>query len=411
MLPNGPLKIRYQILPHLLAFVLSASVGSAQSPTQQIAFDYFGDPVQLEADASLVVGFNVSLSEKAIQAFATTISSGKYMPVVQALLDFKAEKELDDWLYYQLIRKTAGNISPKAQNYYRYTLYKWFLLTRSGYDATLKIGGDKILFYVRSDENIYNIPFYSKDGHQYVCLNYHDYGSNIDFTKEKFSEVPLPALADGKAFSYKITRLPDFKAAAYEEKDIQFSYYQDDYRFKIKLNPQVKTIFANYPVVDYASYFNIPLSHETYGSLIPLLKKYTSGMTVKGGVDYLMRFTRYAFMFKPDAENFGSEKRLTPEQTLLYPESDCEDRAALFFCLVKEIYNLPMIVLTYPQHVTIAVKFDKPLGRAIIYNGEKYSVCEPTPQKTDLEIGKLLPSLRHQPFEVAYSYMPGQLDK
>jgi hypothetical protein len=60
-------------------------------------------------------------------------------------------------------------------------------------------------------------------------------------------------------------------------------------------------------------------------------------MTVKGGVDYLMRFTRYAFMFKPDAENFGSEKRLTPEQTLLYPESDCEDRAALFFCLVKEI--------------------------------------------------------------------------
>jgi hypothetical protein len=70
-----------------------------------------------------------------------------------------------------------------------------------------------------------------------------------------------------------------------------------------------------------------------------------------------------------------------------------------------------MIVLTYPQHVTIAVKFDKPLGRAIMYNGEKYSVCEPTPQKTDLEIGKLLPSLRHQPFEVAYSYMPGQLDK
>ena len=119
-----------------------------------------------------------------------------------------------------------------------------------------------------------------------------------------------------------------------------------------------------------------------------------------------MHFTLYAFLFKTDSENFGAEKRLTPEQTLLYDESDCDDRAALFFYLVKEIYNLPMIVLDYPEHVTVAVKFSKAFGKPIVYNGDKYSVCEPTPQRTDLRIGKLLSALTKEPYTISYVYNP-----
>jgi hypothetical protein len=129
-------------------------------------------------------------------------------------------------------------------------------------------------------------------------------------------------------------------------------------------------------------------------------------MNQKNGVDYLMRFTRYAFSYEKDTENFGAEKRLSPEQTLLYDNSDCDDRAGLFFYLVKEFYNLPMIVLSYPQHITIAVKFDKPIGDVIIYKGNDYSVCEPTPQKEDLRIGESLPNLRKAPYDVVYSYNP-----
>jgi hypothetical protein len=332
----------------------------------------------------------------------------KYGPVIKALTSYKAQFKLDDWLYYQLIRKTVQQISPKAENYHRYTLYKWFFLTQSGYDATLKTNGEKLLFYVQTDENIYNIPYYMKNGKQYVCLNYHDYGGAIDFEKERFSDETLSVADAQKKFSYKVTRLPAFHPGDYQEKDLQFSYNENDYHFKVKLNPQVKTIFANYPVVDYESYFNIPLSNETYSSLIPLLKKNLKGMNIKNGVSYLMHFTRYAFLFQPDAVVFGNEKRLSPEQTLLYDQSDCEDRAGLFFLLVKEIYNLPMIVLTFPEHVTVAVKFDKPIGTPIIYNGVTYSVCEPTPQKKDLKLGELLPGLNNISYEVVYAYTPKQ---
>jgi hypothetical protein len=91
----------------------------------------------------------------------------------------------------------------------------------------------------------------------------------------------------------------------------------------------------------------------------------------------------------------------------LYDRSDCEDRAALFFYLVKEIYNLPMIVLVYPRHVTVAVKFAKPTGQKIMYQGNTYTVCEPTPQYKDLRIGQLPPGLEKLPYEIAYVYAPG----
>ena len=130
-------------------------------------------------------------------------------------------------------------------------------------------------------------------------------------------------------------------------------------------------------------------------------------MSQKTGVDYLMRFTRDAFLYENDEDNFGKEKRLSPEQTLLSKYSDCDDRAALFFYLVREIYNLPMIALLYPTHISMAVQFDKPTGSSIIYKGEKYSVCESTPQKEDLKIGQIASSLKRVSYDVVFQYDPG----
>jgi hypothetical protein len=400
------LKIKTVIVQSLLAWGLSSISVKAQDRVSSLQFDFYGDSITLPISHSFKIAFTGPLSEKAVRDFNDKISTSDYQPFIQTLISYKSSLHLDNWLYYQLIRKTAQQVSPKAVNYHRYTLYKWFLLTRSGYDALLTVAGDTILFYVQSNELIYNIPYRMKNGKQYVCLNYHDYGSSIDFSKEKFTEIAITVPEANKSFSYKVRNLPNFRSGDYLEKDIRFSYNQSEYYYKVKLNPDIKTIFANYPVVDYESYFNIPLSNETYRSLIPLLKKTIKGLSTKNGVDFLMRFTRYAFIFESDTKVFGGEKRLTPEQTLLYDQSDCEDRAALFFYLVKEIYNLPMIVLSFPTHITMAVKFDKPIGRSIIYNGEKYTVCEPTPQKDDLMLGELPSFCRKSPYDVVYAYHP-----
>jgi hypothetical protein len=267
------------------------------------------------------------------------------------------------------------------------------------------IGNEKLIFYVRNNENINDIPFFIEDGHKYMCLNIHDYGYP-DLTKEPIAPLKIALPGSGNSFSYKVTRMPDFKPDTYTQKDIKFEYDQKSYHIQVKLNPAVESIFTNYPGVDFESYFNIPLSKETYGSLIPMLKKNVSEMSQKKGVDYLMRFTRYAFLYESDDDNFGREKRLSPEQTLLSNYSDCDDRAALFFYLVREIYDLPMIALLYPTHISMAVQFDKPLNSFITYKGQKYSVCEATPQAEDLRIGQISANLRKVPYSVVYQYHP-----
>jgi hypothetical protein len=185
-----------------------------------------------------------------------------------------------------------------------------------------------------------------------------------------------------------------------------FPYKKQVYHFQFKVNEKLGNMFANYPNLPFEDYFNIPLSKETYQSLVPMLRKKLSGLKVKKGVEYLMHFTRYAFLYEDDQQHFGKEKRLSPELTLLSAASDCDDRAALFFYLVKEIYQLPMVALVYPNHITIAVHLDKPVGYTIEYEGKQYTICEPTPQKEKLGIGRIAPQYRTAPYEIVYAWKP-----
>jgi len=372
-----------------------------------ISFEFYSGTFNVEIDPSMNVSLKGSLSEQSIRDFYTEISRGNSESLIYALLEYKEKHELNDWLFYQLIRKTAQQLSPKSDNYTRYTLYKWFLLSKTGYDARLAISNEQIIFYVRNSEDISDIPYFMVDDKKYMCLNVHDYGKSFD-NAAGYKPVNIAIPEARNAFSYKVTRMPDFSPEGYIEKDLEFNYQQKSYHFKVKVNPEVQQIFRNYPGVDFESYFNIPLSRETYQSLIPILRENVRGMKQKKGVDYLMRFTRYAFLYEKDEDNFGKEKRLSPEQTLFYHQSDCDDRAALFFYLVKEIYDLPMITLLFPTHITMAVGFDKPLGDYIVYKGKKYSVCEPTPQKENLRIGQLSPDLRNQRYKIVYSYDPAR---
>ena len=403
------LKLKLHILILMFALtsvqVVTAKTFDSGRPLH-IRFAFLDDSIYVTTDSSICIPFDKPLALSTLKSFYTSMNASNWRPLVDTLLSYQKSKELNDWMYYQLIRKTAQQIAPKADNYLRYTLYKWFLLSKSGFDATLGMGNKELLFYVYTKENIYDIPFYTKNGRTYMCLNYHDYGK-IDFDTDTIREVDMPIKESTKPFSYKITKIPEFKDADYVEKDIKFKFHGRTNHFSVKMNPMMQAMLTNYPVVDFELYFNIPLSSGTYASLIKPLKNHVKGMNQKRGIDYLMRFTRYAFLYESDQDNFGKEKHMCPEQTLFYQYSDCDDRAALFFYLVKEIYNLPMIALLYPQHVLLAIKLDHPIGKTVLYNNIKYSVCDPTPQEDDLKVGQVSDNLKEIPFQVVYEYHPG----
>ncbi|SOD15282.1 hypothetical protein SAMN06297358_2269 [Pedobacter xixiisoli] len=390
-------------LTFLLAMLINI-FAFATAKAQLYSFEFYNDTFNIALDSSISIPQKFGLNTESIANVYDKLEKGNYQPIIDSLISYKRKKQLNDWLFYQLIRKTAETISPKNQNFERYTLYKWFFLGKSGYDTRLVITDNRIIMYVYNDENIFDIPYVMMGDKKYMCLNYHDY-AHTNFTS--MPDTEMIGIADSKkAFSYQITKMPEFDPKNYSERKLAFRYGMKDYHFDLKVSPEVEKIFKNYPGVDFKYYFNIPMTKETYGSLIPLLKKNISNLSQKNGVDYLMRFTRNSFLYENDIENFGKEKRLSPEQTLLNEHSDCDDRAALFFYLVKEIYDLPMIVLLYPTHVTMAVQFNKPVGKTISYNNRDYTVCEPTPQIKDLPIGKLPPKLKRAAYEIVYAYEP-----
>ncbi len=364
---------------------------------------YFGDTISFNAPDYISTPTDVDV--KKIRAFYNEINKQDYSSVIESILQYKDENKLDDWLFYQLIRRIAQVISPKSANYNSYTLYKWYLLVQCGYDAKLAFVNDKLLFYVQSNDNIYDIPLFKIDDKQYVCLNSHDF-AKIDFEKDALKKVDIDISKATNVFSYKINKIPDFKGSVGSNQELVFTYKNAERKYNVTLDYNTGVAFNNYPSVDFESYFNIPLSKPAYSSLIPQLQKTLAKMTKLEGIDYLMQFTRNAFMYETDQKNFGAEKRLSPELTLMNRYSDCDDRAALFYYLVKEMYDLPMIILVFPSHIAVAVAFEKPVGFAINYNGKKYSVCEPTPQKINLAIGQLMPELYSSSYEIAFAYTP-----
>src|SRR5690606_35130328 len=127
-------------------------VFSQADRSQQVSFNFLNDSIHLSIYPAMLIEYNKPVGDQSLREFYNNVNNSEYQTVVRSLLLYKKQKKLNDWIYYQLIRKTAQQLSPKAENYERYTLYKWFLLTKSGYDAHLALEKNQLLFYVRSDD-------------------------------------------------------------------------------------------------------------------------------------------------------------------------------------------------------------------------------------------------------------------
>ena len=104
----------------ILNFAYAVSYG--RDTNDNLHFDFFGDTIDIAFGDLTPVGFSGPLSKELVNAFYTKANAAGFKPVINALLAYREQYKLDDWLYYQLIRKTAQQLSPKEANYERYTL-------------------------------------------------------------------------------------------------------------------------------------------------------------------------------------------------------------------------------------------------------------------------------------------------
>ncbi len=379
-----------------------SSYADENLPKDSIAINFLGSPLKLNIEKKQVQEIVIKLAKN--HSLNHDALTNETSLIKKNIEEIQKEKQLPDWLVYQLIRRIAEQINSKYIDYTQYTLTKYLLLIITGFEPVVYTSNDKILLYIKSTDTVFNLPNKKIDGKQFVCLNYHDYGYQINFGLEKFYQKKMNLPNEGRDFRYTIDYLPSFHKETYIDKNVSFYYKHRKESFNILVNPEIQDYFTNYPVTEYRYQFNIPFSEIAYFKLIPELKSRIKNLSIEKGVEYIMTFVRDGFEFETDTRLFGREKRLSAEETLTYNLSDCEDRSALFFLLVKEIYHLPMAILSYPEHVNVAVKLPRNKGLTINIDNDQFTICEPTPQKTKRGIGWMPREIRKQPFEIAYIY-------
>ncbi|MDD4148922.1 MAG: hypothetical protein PHE33_02725 [Bacteroidales bacterium] len=308
------------------------------------------------------------VSEKEISDFWTQTAESDYYRLIEQMLEYKNELNLNDFAFLKLTEKMAASIlsTPNEQR-----LLSWFLLSKTGYK--IKVGYEKrnIHLLVPVVNLMYGYSYFIFDNLKYYVF-------------EKDCQI-------GTLYTYKqdyqdANRIMNFNmyiAPIFEEnnltRNLKFDYKSKNYNFEIDYNKNLIDFYADYPQGEIQIFFDAGISHTAKESLDRYIDSAIVNMDEITAANFLLNFVQTAFSYQTDGEQFGYEKFFFPEEIFHYKHADCEDRSVFYSYLVNEYLNLQVIGLNYPGHIATAVKFnDKTDGMYFEIENERYVICDPT---------------------------------
>lgn len=365
----------------------------ATSPTgREVKFLFFGIPVQIVVDKAIEnVGMD-EVNEEGIRNFWSTMSRTDYSPAVQQLESLRDRLGLNDWGYVHLTSSLGKSIYGERGNEWR--LLSWFLLTKSGIQTRIGYHGEVVYLLLPSESKVFGVPFLTLEGEYFYIIPLGTESTSVPAITSYQGTYPN---AD-RRIDFRLRTAPAFGNNP-KELSLKFEYGGEEHTLPVKLNRHLIDFYNSYPQTDIPIYFGALLSAEAAGSLLHQLRPLVQGKSETKAVNILLRFVQTAFRYETDAQQFGAENYLFPEETLFYPASDCEDRSALFAYLVRNLLDREVIGLDYPGHIATAVKFHGDVGRDfIMHEGAKYTVADPTFIRA--EYGMTMPAVREKTPEV-----------
>lgn len=387
----------FSYLLFALLFEPVATPLAAEVKTVEISF--YGEKLSLGFNNDLFSLRRPLIEGRSLRGHFRALSQTNYQVLLADLKSKKSHLALNDWLYFELIRVTVAHILDNRTASEK-ELLCWFLLSQSGFDTRLTFRDQNVYVCVYSVEEIFEAPLIEDAGRTYVNL------TNIHAPKSDDEGVFLLDFAphpNGEPFSFKLRTLPSLTAQL-ETRQIEFPWGGTLFKFQVESDRNLTRIMERYPIIAEQEYLEVPLSPVLTRSLLPQLKNILKDKTPVQAIEILVSLTRSAFRYKEDKEYFGKSKPMIPDEVLHYPYSDCEDRSALFYALVKEILHLPMIIVAFPDHLTVGVALPNYEGDPIVYQGKNYYICDPTGPSNSSEIGRIPEEFIGQKYQVIGAY-------
>jgi hypothetical protein len=333
-----------------------------------IRIDFYGRPLSFQFDENISRIHLQNINEQAIAQWWTACSKTNYNLLVNQLLDTKNKLSLNDWAYFKLLEKTAAAIAKHETHQAR--LLTWFLMIRSAYNLKLAFNNNNIYLLIPSANELY--------GKSYLVIHNQPFYFVDHITSDSFQSYDFDFPGADRLIDFNILQPLHIGSDAFE-KQIAFKYNNQQYVIPLRLNINTLYFLKDYPLTELDVYFNAAISEFTKQSLADGIMPIIHKMSKEQAVGFLLSLVQKSFDYKTDQEQFGKEKFFFPEEVFYYPASDCEDRAALFAYLVKQLLHINVIGLEYDGHIATAVQIgDQAYGDYVSFKNTKYTIADPT---------------------------------
>jgi hypothetical protein len=337
-------------------------------------FDFFGESISIEYHKNFKQNFRSKISNKSIASYWEKLATQPHKEIIAQLSVTSKNLQLNDWgtalLFDQFARELQGS---NQRNQSSRQLTSWFLLVKAGFNARIAYN-DQVFLLMPSKQQLFSTTYFTLDNQRYYSVSLNE-----------------KTMKPGKVFTYSGKHLDGQRNLDFSEpnkfiankhqtkRDLSFSYNGEKFDINVSYPKDMINYFKTFPQLDLKNYFSAGMPQETAFSLLTQLKPIIEGHTETEAVNRLLRFVQTAFEYKTDDDQFRQENYLFPLETLHYPYSDCEDRAALFAWLTESLLNLDVVILDFPGHIATAVEFSKPAqGDSWKFNGKRYTVADPT---------------------------------
>ena len=384
-------------------FCLLLSV-TGLSASSSVAFSFYGAAIELSYNPDQLPRTRLTLEESSLVRGWRWTEQHLCEQLRYDLGWYKDQLQLSDWLYYQLIEQAVGQLLPPSQELQRRMLTA-ALLYDSGYDIRLVLTRREFLVYVYVTTSLYEVSQFEDAGR--VFCNLRGIGKPLSEGRSSVIMLTVPSNRQGQAFDFALNSWPSLPEKPVN-RHFSFVYQGADYELPLTYDASRVELLNNYPVLDEIYFIRSPLSQSLSASLLPQLREHMRDMPQREQLSFLAALCRTGFAYGevPLPDGRQGQKSMVADELFYYHQSDCEDRTALFFNLLKELLNLPMLVIVWEDHVSLAVALEGTEGDYFSHKGRNYFFCDPTGPADTAEVCIIPSGYEGLSFTIVGDYQP-----
>ena len=343
----------------------------APAPQRYINSAFFGTKIGVR-EMVLSSPSLANVSEKEVAQYWKALTGMPYWEMVEEAKQLQTTLRLNDWGLYLLLQQLFAAYFPQGTANEE-VIFSVFMLNQMGYRAKIGSENKELFALIAFEQEVSNAPFitYNKNKNiQYSVLNP---------KRRPLSGVKTCGIDYSDVLANMDLSLPVAPRFAPQIATKRLTVGSESYT--LSYNQNAVNFYATYPCVDFAVYATTTLESTLQNSIKEQFRPLIAGKSQVEVVNFLLHFVQNAFAYKTDIEQFGYERWFFAEETVAAAYSDCEDRSILFTQLVRQLLNLPMVLVYYPgQHLATAVHFSDATvtGSYFMIEGKRYLICDPT---------------------------------